>query len=96
MEMTYGGMAAMFVGWLVGRILKFNDVDTIVMLTVAGGGSLLTGLAYLWIADITVGQSGSLMWFVVGGIGGAIGVVVYLLTRYLDDLVKLAKDNGLL
>ena len=94
--MTYGGIAAMFVGWIVGRALKFTDVETIVMLTVAGGGSLLTGLAYLWIADITVGQSGSLMWFVVGGIGGAIGVVVYLLTRYLDDLVRLAKDNGLL
>ena len=96
MEMTYGGMAAMFVGWIVGRVLKFTDVETIIMLTVAGGGSLLTGLAYLWIADITVGQSGSLMWFVVGGIGGAIGVVVYLFTRYLDDIVRMAKQNGLL
>ena len=96
MEMTYGGMAAMFVAWVVGRVLKFTDVDTIIMLTVAGGGSLLTGLAYLWIADITVGQSGSLMWFVVGGLGGIIGVGVYLFTRYLDDLVRLAKENGLL
>ncbi len=86
----------MFVGWIVGRVLKFTDVETIIMLTVAGGGSLLTGLAYLWIADITVGQSGSLMWFVVGGIGGAIGVVVYLFTRYLDDIVRMAKQNGLL
>ena len=96
MEMTFGGIAAMFVGWLAGRLLKLNDTDTVIVMLIAGGGSCLTGLAYLWIADIITGQSASPMWFVVGAIGGIAGVVVYIFTRYLDKLVQFAKDNGLL
>ena len=96
MEMTFGGIAAMVLAWFVGRRLKMTDVDIVIMMLVAGGGSIITGLPYLWIADIITGQSASLMWFVVGGAGGAMGIVVYLLTRYLDALIKLAKDNGLL
>lgn len=96
MEMVYGGMASMFLGWLVGRVLKLSELDTIIALTMAGGGSLLSGLAYLWIADITTGQSGSLMWLVVGLLGGVAGVVTFLLTRYADWVVDLCKRNGLL
>lgn len=86
----------MFVGWLAGRLLRLNGADTVIVMTMAGGGACLAGLPYLWIADIITGQSGSLMWFVVGAVGGVAGVVVYLLTRYLDDLVRMAKENGLL
>lgn len=96
MEMTYAGIAAMFLGWWVGRILKLSDVGKIVVLTMAGGGACLAGLAYLWIADITVGQSGTFMWFVVGAIGGALGIAAYIFTRYLDWFVDLCKRNGLL
>ncbi len=96
MEMVYGGMASMFLGWLVGRALKLSEVDTIVALTMAGGGSLLSGLAYLWLADIVTGQSGSLMWVFVGLIGGVAGIATFLLTRYADWFVDLCKRNGLL
>lgn len=96
MEMVYGGLASMLLGWWVGRVLKLSEVDTIVVITMAGGGSLLSGLAYLWIADISTGQSGSLMWLITGFIGGAAGVVTYLVTRYADWFVDLCKRNGLL
>ncbi len=94
--MTYAGIASMFVGYVVGRMLKLNDSNIVILMTVAGGGACLVGLPYLWIADIITGQSGSLMWFVVGAIGGVLGCVVYLFTRYLDDIVRVAKENGLL
>ena len=96
MEMVYAGMASMLLGYWVGRALKLSDVGVIVVLTMAGGGSLMTGLAYLWIADITVGQSGSLMWLVVGALGGILGIVTYMFTRYADWFVDLCKRNGLL
>ena len=94
--MTYAGMASMFVGWLAGRLMKLNDADKVVVMLVAGGGACVVGLPYLWLSDTIVGQSGSPMWFVVGAVGGVIGVVVYALTRYLDDIVRIAKENGLL
>ncbi len=96
MEMTYAGIASMFVGWLVGRAFKLDDANIVIVMLMAGGGACLAGLPYLWWADITVGQSGSLMWFVVGAVGGVAGCVVYLFTRYLDDIVRIAKENGLL
>ena len=96
MEMVYMGIAARFLGWLVGRALKLPEVDTIVMLTMAGGGATLAGLAYLWIADITLGPSGTLMWFIVRAIGGVAGIVTYLITRYADWAVGYLKRNGLL
>ena len=96
MEMTYAGIASMFVGYIVGRAFKLNDSNIVIVMLMAGGGACLVGLPYLWIADIITGQSGSLMWFVIGAIGGVIGSVVYLFTRYLDDIVRIAKENGLL
>ena len=96
MEMTYAGIASMFVGWLVGRALKLNDANIVIVMLMAGGGACLAGLPYLWLADIITGQSGSLMWFVVGAAGGVAGIAVYLFTRYLDDIVRIAKENGLL
>lgn len=96
MEMVYGGIGGMAVGWIVGRVLKLSEIDTITALTMGGGGSLLTGLAYLWIADISLGSSGSLLWFPIGALGGIVGVTVFLFARYLDVLVDLAKRNGLL
>ena len=96
MEMTYAGIAAMLVGYLAGRLMKLNDADIVVVMTCAGGGACLVGLPYLWMADIVVGQSGSLMWFVVGAIGGVAGSILYAITRYLDDIVRLLKENGLL
>jgi hypothetical protein len=59
MEMVYGGMASMLLGYLAGRALKLSDVGVIVVITMAGAGSLLTGLAYLWLADIQYAD-----WFV--------------------------------
>jgi hypothetical protein len=96
MEMVYGGMASMLIGYWVGRALKLSDVGTIIVITMAGGGALLTGLAYLWIADITIGQSGDFMWFVTGIIGGIAGCVAFMITRYADWFVDLCKRNGLL
>lgn len=96
MEMVYGGMASMLIGYWVGRGLKLSDVGTIIVITMAGAGSLLTGLAYLWIADITVGQSGDFMWFVTGVIGGIAGCIAFMITRYADWFVDLCKRNGLL
>lgn len=96
MEMVYAGMASMLLGFWVGRALKLSEVGTIVVITMAGGGSLLTGLAYLWMKDITVGQSGTLMWLVVGALGGILGIIAFMITRYADWFVDLCKRNGLL
>ncbi len=96
MEMTYAGIASMFVGWLVGRAFKLDDANIVIVMLMAGGGACLAGLPYLWFADIVTGQSGSLMWFVIGVVGGVAGCAVYLFTRYLDDIVRIAKENGLL
>lgn len=95
MEMVYAGIASMLLGVWVGRMLRLSDVGTITVLTMAGGGAVLAGLAYLWIADITVGQSGSLMWFVVGFIGGAAGIVAFMIARYADWFVSFCKRNGI-
>ena len=60
MEMLYGGCGAMFLGWYVARKwFKLNDVGTIVVMTIAGGGSLITGLIYLWLADVNIGNDRS-------------------------------------
>ena len=96
MEMTYAGIASMFVGWIVGRALKLNDANIVIVMLMAGGGACLAGLPYLWFADIVTGQSGSLMWFIIGAVGGVAGIAVYMFTRYLDDIVRIAKENGLL
>ena len=86
----------MFVGFLAGRAMKLKDVDTITLMTIAGGASCLTGLALLWIADITVGQSASPLWAVAGVLGGVIGIVVYKFTTFLDAITNFLKKEGLL
>lgn len=94
--MIYGGSAAMILGWLVGRALKVNELGVITCLCMAGGGSIFTGLAYLWIGDITVGQDGTIWtWALVGLLGGAIGVAAYIFTLYLDRIVDFCKNNGI-
>ena len=94
--MTYAGIASMFVGWVAGRLMKLNDAETVIVMLMAGGGACIIGMPYLWISNIIVGQSGSLVWFVVGAVGGVIGSVAFAFTRYLDDIVRIAKENGLL
>jgi hypothetical protein len=97
MEMLYGGVGAMLLAWYVGRKwFKLNDVGTIIVMTSAGGGSLITGLLYLWAADVNIGNDGSLVWFLVGAAGGALGIVVYFVVSYADWATTQAKKNGLL
>lgn len=97
MEMLYGGVGAMLLGWYVARKwFKLNDVGTIVVMTIAGGGSLITGLLYLWLADVNIGNDGSLLWFLVGALGGALGIAVYFVVSYADWFTDRAKKNGLL
>ena len=97
MEMLYGGVGAMFLGWFVARKwFKLNDVGTIVVMTLAGGGSLISGLLYLFLADVNIGNDGSLIWFLVGAVGGAVGIVVYFFVSYADWATNQAKKNGLL
>jgi len=97
MEMLYGGCAAMFVGWFAARKwFKLGDYGTIVVMTLAGGGSLITGLLYLWVGDVGLGNDGSWLWWVVGALGGALGVAVYFVVSYADWFTGQAKKNGLL
>jgi len=97
MEMLYGGCAAMLVGWFAGKKwFKLNDYGTIVVMTIAGGGSLITGLIYLWVGDVIIGNDGSLFWLVVGALGGFMGVAVYFVVSYADWFTNQAKKNGLL
>lgn len=97
MEMVYGGMAGMLIGWIAGRLMKLSELGVITCLGIAGGGAILTGLPALWWSDIAVGKDGNLIyWGLVGAVGGLIGVAVYIFTRYLDAIVDLLKDNGML
>lgn len=95
--MLYGGVGAMLLAWYVARKwFKLNDVGTIVVMTIAGGGSLITGLIYLWVADVNIGNDGSLIWFLVGALGGILGIIVYFFVSYADWATTWAKKNGLL
>jgi hypothetical protein len=97
MEMLYGGIGAMIVGWIAARKwFKLNDYGTIVLMTIAGGGSLITGLIYLWVGDVVIGNDGSFIWFLVGALGGLLGVAVYFVVSYADWATNQAKKNGLL
>ena len=96
MEMVIGGCSAMIVAVIIGKMARLSDVQIIIMLTMAGGGCLLTGLPYLWLADITVGQSGSPMWIVTGAIGAFAGIIVYWFMRQLPWLVNFLRQQGLL
>ncbi len=97
MEMLYGGIGAMIVGWIAARKwFKLNDYGTIVLMTIAGGGSLITGLIYLWVGDVVIGNDGSFIWFLVGALGGLLGVAVYFVVSYADWATSQAKKNGLL
>lgn len=97
MEMVYAGMAAMFVGWIAGRMMKVSELDTIICLGIAGGGSIITGLPALWWSDIAVGKDGNVIyWGLIGLVGGLLGITVFIFTRYLDKIVDLLKDNGML
>jgi hypothetical protein len=72
MEMVMAASAACWwvTGWARAQIERNRHYYAI---TMGGGGVVFDGTGYLWIADITVGHSGSLMWFVVGAIGGVAG-----------------------
>ncbi|RYX81010.1 hypothetical protein EON83_26135 [bacterium] len=97
MEMLYGGVGAMLLAWYVGRKwFKLGDVGTIVVMTIAGGGSLITGLIYLWVGDVSIGNDGSLLWFLVGALGGAMGIGVYFVVSYADWFTDQLKKNGML
>jgi len=97
MEMVYGGMAGMLIGWIAGRLMKLSELGTITCLGMAGGGSILTGLPALWWSDIAVGKDGSMIyWGLIGAAGGFIGVAAFIFTLYLDKIVDLLKDNGML
>lgn len=91
MEMLIGGCTAMLIGFLAGRAMKLKDADVVTVIAICGGASCLTGLALLWIANITVGQSASPLWIVSGAIGGVIGVVFYKATTFLPWLVDFLK-----
>lgn len=97
MEMLYGGVGAMIVGFIAARKwFKLNDYGTIVVMTLAGAGSLITGLLYLFLADVVIGNDGSFVWFLVGAFGGVLGVTVYFVVSYADFFTNQAKKNGLL
>ncbi len=97
MEMLYGGVGAMAIGWFAARKwFKLTDVGTIIVMTIAGGGSLLSGLLYLFLADVNIGNDGSLIWFLVGAAGGIAGIIVYFFVSYADWATNEAKKNGLL
>ena len=96
MEMLIGSGVAMFIGFLAGRAMKLKDVDTIALMTMAGGGSCAAGLALLWIAHITIGTSASPLWIVAGVIGGVLGIIVYKLCTFLPAIVSALKKEGLL
>ena len=86
----------MILGWFIGRRLKLRDEAVVTCLAMAGGGSVLAGLAYLWIGDITVGQDGTIWtWGIVGLLGGAVGVAAFIFTLYLDRIVDFCKHNGI-
>ena len=96
MEMVYGGIASMALATWAGKSMRLSDVQTICMICMAGVGCCITGLAYLWIADIITGESGSIMWFVTGIIGGLMGIAVYCIQLYTPQFIKLLKDNSLI
>lgn len=95
--MLYGGCAAMLVGYIAARKwFKLSDYGTVVLMTIAGGGSLITGLIYLWVGDVVIGNDGSFLWFLIGALGGLLGVFVYWVVSYADWFTDQAKKNGLL
>lgn len=96
MEMVIGSIVAMFLGMKAGRAMRLSDVQTIVVICCSGVGCCITGLAYLWLADVTVGQSASPMFAVTGFIGAILGIVTYMIYRYIDWFIDVLKHNGLL
>lgn len=98
MEMVYGGIFSMLVGWYFGRLMKLSDAGVVTCVCMAGGGSIVLGLPALWWSDIAVGKDGNIFYwgFLVGGLGGLLGVAAFAATRYLDWFVQFLKDNGLL
>ena len=56
MEMVYGGIFSMLVGWYFGRLMKLSDAGVVTCVCMAGGGSIVLGLPALWWSDIAVAK----------------------------------------
>lgn len=73
MEMLYTIMAGVGVGVLAAH--GKNDYEKIVSLCFAGAAAIAAALVYTMLSGETVGTSGSIVWPILGVVGGVAGVI---------------------
>jgi uncharacterized membrane protein YeaQ/YmgE (transglycosylase-associated protein family) len=88
MEMLFSIMAGVFVGWLAGRAMGYDEYGRIVTICFGGAGAIAVALAWTIIADRVVGTSASLEWIMAGIVGGVVGIVVYRALSFAIDMLS--------
>ncbi len=90
MEMLYTLMAGVGVGVLLAR--GKNEYEKVVSLCFAGVGAIVAALIYTLAVGETVGTSGSIIWLILGAVGGVAGVIFKtVLLLVLNRIVAMLK-----
>ena len=88
MEMLYTIMAGVGVGVLAAS--GKNDYEKIVSLCFAGAAAIAAALVYTLLSGESVGTSGSIVWPILGAVGGVGGVIFQrVLTLILNRVVAM-------
>jgi uncharacterized membrane protein YeaQ/YmgE (transglycosylase-associated protein family) len=66
MEMLFSIMSGVFVGWLAGRAMGYDEYGRIVTICFGGAGAIAVALAWTIMADRIVGTSASPQWIIAG------------------------------
>jgi len=84
MEMLFGILAGVGVGYAAAMATKQDEFGKIVFICFRGAGAIATCLLWTFIADRNVGTSASIEWIIAGLVGGFGGVVFHrILTTVL-------------
>ncbi len=87
MVMLFSIMSGVFVGWLAGRAMGYDEYGRIVTICFGGAGAIAVALAWTILADRIVGTSASPEWILAGLVGGVIGIVVYRAISFATDML---------
>jgi uncharacterized membrane protein YeaQ/YmgE (transglycosylase-associated protein family) len=87
MEMLFSIMSGVFVGWLGGRAMGYDEYGRIVTICFGGAGAIAVALVWTIVADHIVGTSASIEWIIAGIVGGVIGLVIHRAISFILDVL---------
>ncbi|HEX8236890.1 MAG TPA: hypothetical protein VF600_13110 [Abditibacteriaceae bacterium] len=87
MEMLFSIMSGVFVGWLAGRAMGYDEYGRIVTICFAGAGAIAVALVWTIVADRIVGTSASIEWIIAGIVGGVAGLIVHRAISFVINVL---------